>query len=1115
LTSNRYVLWKDGARFRELNDTLFVNNFTFPSVQARHAGVYEVRVTNPNAPLLTLISRKITVVVNPALVDTTACRYKDSLALVDLYRSYGGTNWHPDYQWRFNRPMTEWKGVQLNLQGCVKCLDLDGDVNMCGSWSELPPGIGISSSTFPMPLCRLSSLELLLLRGNRGLRGSLPDSIQYLANLKGLHLDQCSLSGPFPNGFRFLRNLGDFTIYDNRLNTFLPTFLKDLKKLGIFHASNCQLYDTIPSEIGEMDSLQIFNVNGNNLTGQIPNSFLNRTFHKFEIANNQFDSLPPLVMRDIVETLWWQRPTFLVQNNKFTFDDLLPILLQPQVVDSFYVAYAPQAQFFVDTTFTKNIGETVTVDLKIDAAITDNNYRWFKNGVEVPSLFSQKNTLILRGVLPCDAGTYTVEVTNPAAPLLTLKSKTITINVNQIAPQTRNKVMCYGQKDTLPSGQIVAPVVSTNYRETLRNRANTCDSALITTNLTVSPIVVVNKMDSFCFGKTYMLPQTNRMVDVPNFYQDTIAAADGCKTRYTTTLTYKTDLKRTENITICTGQSYNLTDTTVNTEGSFTRRKSSLVTCDSVITTNLTLLPIPTMAKIDSFCFGKTYAFSHINQTTRNTGFFVDTVAAADGCKTRYTTTLTYKTDLKRTENVTICTGQSYNLIDSTVNTEGSFTRRKSGLVTCDSVITTNLRVLPIPTMSKIDSFCEGKTYNLPQTNRIVRATGVFRDTVRNANNCIIHYATTLTYRQNLTRAERITICDGQFYKLPNDSIVRNAGVYISRKATIGCDSIITTTLIVNPKPTAQIVGLNTLYCRDNTPVTLQGQPTGGAFSIDGKTASNFTPSVLVAGNHTVSYIYRAANGCFDTTVQTMRLGDFGRNIITRTICPGDSVTIEGNVYHQRNLSSTKTLSGAAVSGCDSIITVQVAVHQRVNALDDDLEVLKNSTEIIINVLKNDFYPPNLYELTLRQRPSFGTIEELNDDNFKLNLKNLPTRDLSFTYQLCHLNCVNECDTATVRLIFKEKANELDPISAGISPNGDGKNDVLDLPNINWSLYPESDLEIYNRWGQKVYAAQPYKRDWIGQNTDGKDLPVGDYFLILRLSKADGKIIVGNLYLTR
>lgn len=63
----------------------------------------------------------------------------------------------------------------------------------------------------------------------------------------------------------------------------------------------------------------------------------------------------------------------------------------------------------------------------------------------------------------------------------------------------------------------------------------------------------------------------------------------------------------------------------------------------------------------------------------------------------------------------------------------------------------------------------------------------------------------------------------------------------------------------------------------------------------------------------------------------------------------------------------------------------------------------------------------------------------------------------------------------------------------GISPNGDGINDALELTG-----YRPLMLRIYNRHGKEVYSHGPgYTNQWVGQDFNGNALPDGTYFIDL------------------
>ncbi len=71
---------------------------------------------------------------------------------------------------------------------------------------------------------------------------------------------------------------------------------------------------------------------------------------------------------------------------------------------------------------------------------------------------------------------------------------------------------------------------------------------------------------------------------------------------------------------------------------------------------------------------------------------------------------------------------------------------------------------------------------------------------------------------------------------------------------------------------------------------------------------------------------------------------------------------------------------------------------------------------------------------------------------------------------------------------------EVDPclsIPNVLTPNGDGLNDAFYISNIE--SFADAHLFIYNRWGQKVFEAKPYRNEWVPV-----DQVSGTYYYILR-----------------
>jgi gliding motility-associated-like protein len=127
--------------------------------------------------------------------------------------------------------------------------------------------------------------------------------------------------------------------------------------------------------------------------------------------------------------------------------------------------------------------------------------------------------------------------------------------------------------------------------------------------------------------------------------------------------------------------------------------------------------------------------------------------------------------------------------------------------------------------------------------------------------------------------------------------------------------------------------------------------------------------------------------------------------------------------------------------------------------------------------------------------------------------------DVVSTLQYTIDNGVCGLSSDTMQLVLEDC--ETIKVPDAFSPNGDGTNDVIEIPNIVY--YPQNSLKVFNRWGNLVYEAAPYKNDWQGECNQsasvGEELPSSTYYYILDLGEVmeDGAKMVFNgfIYLKR
>ena len=108
--------------------------------------------------------------------------------------------------------------------------------------------------------------------------------------------------------------------------------------------------------------------------------------------------------------------------------------------------------------------------------------------------------------------------------------------------------------------------------------------------------------------------------------------------------------------------------------------------------------------------------------------------------------------------------------------------------------------------------------------------------------------------------------------------------------------------------------------------------------------------------------------------------------------------------------------------------------------------------------------------------------------------------------------CGSTTDTITITAIQCDDYNPTIPTM--ITPNGDGKNDLFIIKDLN-AIYPDADVKIVNRWGNLVFESTGYAEPWNGTlMNNGEELPIGTYFYRI-IIKDINKEITGPISIIR
>ncbi|MFN8315908.1 MAG: T9SS type A sorting domain-containing protein [Chitinophagales bacterium] len=283
------------------------------------------------------------------------------------------------------------------------------------------------------------------------------------------------------------------------------------------------------------------------------------------------------------------------------------------------------------------------------------------------------------------AGTYldTLSAANGCDSVVTL-----TLNVLPTATGAFTQTICANQTYSFNGATLNT---AGTYLDTLQ-AANGCDS-VVTLTLVVLPTSTGAFTQTICANQTFTF--NGVALSAAGTYLDTLQAANGCDSVVTLTLNVLPTATGSFTKTICANETYTFNGATLNTPGNYLDTLQAANGCDSVVTLTLNVLPTSTGAFTKTICSNETFTF---NGATLNTaGTYKDTLTSANGCDSVVTLTLVVNSTKATTLNQSICQGSSFTFNGQTLTAAGTYKDTLTSAAGCDSVITLNLTVNPLP----------------------------------------------------------------------------------------------------------------------------------------------------------------------------------------------------------------------------------------------------------------------------------------------------------------------------------------------------------------------------------------------------------------------------------
>jgi hypothetical protein len=404
-----------------------------------------------------------------------------------------------------------------------------------------------------------------------------------------------------------------------------------------------------------------------------------------------------------------------------------------------------------------------------------------------------------------------------------------------------------------------------------------------------------NQSFNICEGDSVIVG--NNIYSSSGLYIDTLVASVGCDSVVFTNLVVIPSTEREQSFTICPGEEIIVGSNIYRNNGTYRDTLLSFNGCDSIVTTQINVLPIEIITQNIDVCFGENFIVEDSVYT--ETGTYINSITTADGCENFIVTNLTvHPLEYNITHN--LCFGDTLRIGNQFYTTSLIVVEFLGSSVGCDSIVNHTINFFNVSFENRELYLCEGDSVVVGEN--IYFESGLYIDSLLNIAGCDSIIQSNIVFFDKPDPIELFfNICEGQSI-LVNGETYFAPGIYIDSIQTVtGCDSIITINLNVFPNFTQRFV---TICEGDSIKFGTRQLKTQGVYS------EKFTSSL----------------GCDSTSTIVLTVINKIFEFAQYQICEGESVSIGNSVYSSEG-SYTDTLVSSR--GCDSIIHSEIIVRPK------------------------------------------------------------------------------------------------------------------------------------------------------------------------------------------
>ena len=342
-------------------------------------------------------------------------------------------------------------------------------------------------------------------------------------------------------------------------------------------------------------------------------------------------------------------------------------------------------------------------------------------------------------------------------------------------------------------------------------------------------------------------------------------------------------------------------------------------------------------------------------------GVYCVTVTNPEGCSDATCMQVFAGMDTETTLDVSICEGDTYNIGPNVYTETGDYQVVLTNVAGCDSTINLTLTVIPASITDNVVEICEGESFIVGDS--IYTENGDYLNLLSSLDGCDSLVLTSLTVNPSYTTNFNEVICQGDSFEMAGQ-IFNMSGTYeVVLQTQEGCDSTFLLDLIVLGNSETELSGE---ICAGSS-----FEAGGMSFDETGEYTINLTNAV----------------GCDSIINLTLQVEDQFETNISTSICAGDSYTISDQVFTE---AGEYSVGLTASTGCDSTINLDLTVIEIPVLAIDYLLCEGDSVEVAGTI----YDEAGSYEIVLSSQDGCDSVIDLS-------IATLPVFNTAIETEIC------------------------------------------------------------------------------------------------------------------